>query len=174
MLRRGDLPNSCALRVAIATLSFISLSMAARAAEVISAEQAKFASQVENEINVLGPFPTSTTVAAINGKKPKSVSFRITSHQPVFGSQNRKWVWLVLVTKIIGGDLGKHPEIHAEEVFLSDPLLACEGRALSLSCALAMELQAKNMKDEISLDELYAAVERNLVPMAAKSIEHAR
>jgi hypothetical protein len=126
------------------------------------------ASLIEKKINTIAKF-TATTVLPGKGKKEGSIGLTVISEKPVFAVEKSKFTWLIVAVGSIGFVLNEHPEIDAEEAWFMDMSMAKEGRALALPCHLIKDLQAKSKANQISADEMYAAILKNLTAKKTKS-----
>ena len=78
-----------------------------------------FCNTIQSQINVLADF-TDTTCLPSKGGRTGTVSFLIISDKPIFSSEKRKKVWLLVSCSAAGSQLNKERSLAADELWFSD------------------------------------------------------
>lgn len=117
---------------------------------------------IEKTINALATFTTTSCFPA-KGKAAGAVSLLILSDQPVFDDAKARKGWLLIAVAAVGSSLNDRPEVRADEVLFSDAVRTQSRIGYVLQAATAKMLQRKVKSEQIGIDAMYAAIERELV-----------
>jgi hypothetical protein len=120
--------------------------------------------QVQRSMNAMVDY-TDTSCLPASGKAG-ALSFVVLSSQPVLSVASleaAKKAWLLAVVAVVGKNLNDHPSIKTDELWLSDASLMKNRIAYVFPTSLAKSLQHQVYNAQIDLEEMYAAIEKNLV-----------
>lgn len=121
-------------------------------------------SRVQDAVNGLVDFTSTRCIPALaNG-----YGFVIISDKPVFAAPAAKKAWVLTVVAAVGKEMNDRA-LSGGEMLLSDVASTRQRVAWSFPVNLARSLQHQIQHDQISLDDMYATVTRNLKKVNASA-----
>ena len=117
--------------------------------------------EVQNAVNALVDYTQTSCLPAAG--KTGTLSFIVLSSQPVFFVEASKKAWLLVVVASVGKTLNEQSSLKTDELCLSDVNLMKSRVAYVLPTSLAKSLQRQVYNEQIDLEEMYAAIKKNLV-----------
>ena len=117
--------------------------------------------QIEKTVNALVDY-TQTSCIPTRGMAANSQSFIVLSSQPVFSVETSKKAWILVAVAATGDALNKSGSVKADELWLSDANQMKARTAYVMPVSLARNLHRQVKAEQISLDEMYGQIIRNL------------
>jgi hypothetical protein len=117
--------------------------------------------EAEKSINGLVDY-TNTTCLPSAGKAG-ALGFLVISDEPVFSNAASKKGWVIVVVGAIGKALNSRPKVKVDELWMSDLNQTKNRIAYTIPLSLAKSLQRRIYNDEITLEQFYADVQKNMV-----------
>lgn len=117
--------------------------------------------RIERTINTIANF-TTTQCAPSGGSKRGTISFVVITSKPVFATETAKKAWLLVAVAAVGDALNKDPAAKGDELWLSDATNTKRHVAWIMPTRVAQSLQRRIKRNEITLDQMYAEIGKNL------------
>jgi hypothetical protein len=105
---------------------------------------------------------TTTKCLPSSGGRKNVLSPVLIASAPIFSAEAAKKRWLIVVVGAVGKVMQDNPSMGVKEVWVSDVNLTKARKAFSFSGALAKRLQSKASPDEITPEQLYSQLSKEL------------
>lgn len=90
-------------------------------------------------------------------------SFLVISDEPVFSNAASKKGWVIVVVGAIGKAMNARSTLKGDELWMSDMKQTANRVAYVIPVSLAKSLQRRIYNEEITLEQFYAEVQKNMV-----------
>lgn len=150
------------MRLLVTCAAFL-LSSAQQAQSQSDAVGQSLCYRIQTDVDALMENRTRTTCIPVAGRTKGSISLAVVSSTPVFDHGSRKKAWLVMTVLATGHLFNTNRTARVVDyVVLSDDALMQKGIGYFIPSAIARTLQRRVKADEITLDEMYSQILRNL------------